>query len=391
MHINLPTPQGDILLRRANADDAEGIFQLYNAIYHGEYTLPIVNLRSERQKALEDPDCYWLVNEFEGKIIGSVIFLVDRPSRNGKVFAAAVLPEYRRLDLMFKTMSIGIQKLLYDERQCDVIYATTRTRSMGPTKLLRKLKFVSLGLFPNVHRLAEYETHGLMALFHPEAFAIRRMSPHLIPEMAGFYDIVRSTFGLETAQVEETDGVLELETIRGEPVMRTYERLLEREQLLLRYFPFYQPNYMFEAKTGANIRAFINRDGKDGHGVLCALQVDRCDDLTHLSHVLDVVFEQGHDIGIDYLEMLIPAYEPLLQEAALQAKFLPCGYFPSFEYREGTRLDYIVCARTTLPLNFANVQMTARDRRFLDVYLKNTEFRNLVVKMHSTGPLHLED
>ena len=95
-------------------DDAEGIFQLYNAIYHGEYTLPIVNLRSERQKALEDPDCYWLVNEHEGRIIGSVIFLIDRPTRNGKVFAAATLPEYRRLDLMYQTIGAGIQNSAQD-------------------------------------------------------------------------------------------------------------------------------------------------------------------------------------------------------------------------------------------------------------------------------------
>ncbi|MBC7544304.1 MAG: GNAT family N-acetyltransferase [Candidatus Sericytochromatia bacterium] len=390
MRFTLATPQGEIVVRRATPDDAEGIYQLYRAIYHGEYTLPIVNLRAERALALADPDCYWLVNEFEGQIIGSVIFQIDRRTRNGKVSAAAVLPDYRRLDLMFHSIGAGIQKLLFDERQCDVVYATTRTRSMGPTRLLRKLKFVSLGLFPNVHRLAEYETHGLMAFFHPEAFAIRRMTPHLIPEMAGFYDIVRSGFGLEAAYVEANDGHLAMEIVRGEDVNAEFERLRDADQLLLQCFPFHTPNYMFRATTGGNIRAFLTRDGKDGHASLVGLQVDR-QDMIHIAHILDVIFELGHDIGIDYLEMLIPAYEPMIQAAALQAEFLPCGYFPSFEYSEGTRLDYIVCARTTLPLNFANVQMTPRDRRFLDVYLKNTEFRNLVVKMHATGPLGLDD
>lgn len=391
MHLTITAPDGrEIILRQATPDDAEGIYQLYQAIYHGEYTLPIVNLRAERLKALEDPDCLWLVNECEGQIIGSVIFLIDRPTRNGKVMAAAVLPEHRRLDLMYTTIGKGVQKLLYDERLVDVIYATARTRSVGPSMLLRKLKFISLGIFPNVHRLEEYETHGLMALFHPEAFLMRRMTPLLIPETAGFYQIIRSTFGLEYAHIEETDGQIDMEIIKGPEVQAEYEHLKKNDQLTLRFFPFHEPNYLFRASNGANVRAFVNRDGKDGHGVLCGLQVDRSE-VMRISHILDTLFEKTHDIGLEYLEILIPAYEPMLQEAALLAKFLPCAYFPSFEYTEGTRLDYLVCARTTLPLNFANVQMSPRERRFLDVYLKNTEFRNLVVQMHTTGPLGRED
>ncbi|MNR62217.1 hypothetical protein D3C85_1841700 [compost metagenome] len=56
------------------------------------------------------------------------------------------------------------------------------------------------------------------------------------------------------------------------------------------------------------------------------------------------------------------------------------------EEHEGERRDYLVFARSTLPLNFSNVQMTPRDRQFLDVYLQNTEYRNLVVKMHFADP-----
>ena len=49
------------------------------------------------------------------------------------------------------------------------------------------------------------------------------------------------------------------------------------------------------------------------------------------------------------------------------------------------REDYLVFARSVLPLDFTNVQLTPRDRHFLDVYLLNTEFRNLVVQMQETG------
>jgi hypothetical protein len=79
--------------------------------------------------------------------------------------------------------------------------------------------------------------------------------------------------------------------------------------------------------------------------------------------------------------VLVSAHEPTHQRAALSANFLPCAYFPSMGQRGPHREDHLVFARSTLPLNFSNVQLTPRDRKFLDAYLMNTEFRNLVVQM----------
>jgi hypothetical protein len=139
------------------------------------------------------------------------------------------------------------------------------------------------------------------------------------------------------------------------------------------------------------IRAFLNREGKDGHGVVVGLKIDR-ESVAHLEHVLDVVFDTARDLGIEYLELLVDAYSPRYQRAALSAGYLPCAYFPSFELGSGgERRDYLVFARTEAPLNFSNVQMTPRDRQFLDVYLRNTEFRNLVVQMSGAGTWEDQD
>jgi hypothetical protein len=128
------------------------------------------------------------------------------------------------------------------------------------------------------------------------------------------------------------------------------------------------------------VKAFINHEGKDGHGVLVGLQVDR-QEIQHLEHILNVVFDTSRQVGVDYMEILISAYEPRHQRAALNAGFLPCAYFPSMEETPEGRGDYLVMARSRLPLDFTNVRLTPRDRKFLDVYLLNTEFRNLVVQM----------
>lgn len=370
-----------VRFRRAGAEDAEGIWQLYHRVYQGTYSLPIVNLRAQRDEALRDPNCLWIVAEADdGLLVSSVIFLVDPRERHAKVFAAATDRPWRRDGLAEAAIRLGIDRLFReDPRTCDVIYATTRTRTMGPDALLRKLGFISLGIFPNVHRTTHYETHGLKALFHPDAFVQRKRVPRLIPEVAGFYEIVRDSYALESAEIVPIADRLRLRVERGELVPEALWRCRAQGQLLLDFFPFHTPTHLFIAEHG-QVKAFINHDGKDGHGVLRALQVDR-PEVQHLTHVLEMVFETGRTVGIDYMEVLISAYEPTHQRAALSAHFLPCAYFPSMGQTGSERGDYLVFARSTLPLNFSNVQLTPRDRKFLDAYLLNTEFRNLVVQM----------
>ncbi len=361
-------PDGrSVTMRRATPDDAEGIFRLYQLIYEGTYTLPIVNLRDERRRALEDPNTWWLIDEADdGQLVGSVIFSVDPLIRCGKVFAAVTHPEYRRGEVMYHTIGAGVEEIMNRERLVDVIYATTRTKSIGPSGLLRKLGFISLGLFPNVHRLAEYETHGLMAIFHDEAFAKRERLPKLIPEVSGFYDIIRRGFDLEPSEIVPVADRLKLFVLKGAQAAEAYESDRASGELLLHFFPFHRPNILLSTESGS-IRAFINREGKDGHGVVVGLRTDR-ESVAHLEHVLDVVFDTACEIGIEYLELLVDAYSPKHQRAALSAGYLPCAYFPAFEMVEsGQRKDYLVFARSQAPLNFSNVQMTQRDRQFLDV------------------------
>lgn len=376
-------PDGRSLdLRRAGPDDSDAIFALYDHIYQGSYTLDIVNKSSERLVALNDPNHYWLVVDDGTRIAGSAILEVDPEQRHGKVFAAVMRDEYRRHDVMSRLIGMGIQKLMYDDRLCDVIYATTRTASIGPRQLLKKLGFVSLGIFPNVHRLAEYETHGLSALFHPDAWAKRRRLPKLIPEVEGFYRIIRQTFHLEPAEIMPAKHQPKLKMFRGDVVGLDLERERQAGELLMDFFPFHPANFLF-ANDDRSVMAFVNYEGKDGYGTLVALKAP----IEDLRGVLEATFEMGQRTGIVYLEILVDAYEPRMQRAALAAQFLPCAYFPSMQQTEHDRKDYLVFARSMLPLNFSNVQMTPRDRQFLDHYLQNTEFRNLVVKMHFTGPL----
>ena len=119
--------------------------------------------------------------------------------------------------------------------------------------------------------------------------------------------------------------------------------------------------------------------------MLVALKAVR-DSVQHLEHLFDVVFETGRSIRIDYMEILISAYQPKHQRAALAAEYLPCAYFPAMHQGPQGREDYVIFGRSRQPLDFSHVQLTPRDRHFLDAYLLNTEFRHLVVQMTDEAP-----
>ena len=179
------------------------------------------------------------------------------------------------------------------------------------------------------------------------------------------------------------EGKLHMNIVRGPQVAEEYARCRAEGTLLTDFFPFHPPTHLLTSDRG-HVKAFINYEGKDGHGVLVALQAAR-ESVQHLEHIFHVVYGAGRTLGIDYMELLVSAYEPKQQRAALSAKFLPCAYFPSMRQAGEAREDYLVFARSSLPLDFSHVQLTPRDRHFLDAYLLNTEFRNLVVQMQETG------
>lgn len=364
----------EVTLRVATEADMDDIKHLYYLVYGGRYTLPEVNDRDKMKWAIHDPNYFWLLCEDLGRLVGSVIFVVDPGHKIGKSLAGVILPDYRGHKLMMRTIKRGLDYLCEERNLCELVYAVVRTFiSPGFHRDLESIGFVDTGIFPNVRKIGKYETHGLKVYVRDSALQARRHEPRLSPEANQIYEIVRERMGLEPARVEKMEIErkaeemnLELLIEKSPEVEWEYYRMRDEGRLRFSFFPFHYPQIRLYTRDW-NTVAYIHFQETDGHGGLMGLLTDQND----LVGVLNVVSGYCESMGIRYLELLLEAYDPYLQRIAYEANFLPCAYFPAASRQaDGTRLDYIVTSNSFVPPNFKGLRLSESTKPFLETFYK---------------------
>lgn len=365
----------EVTLRVAREEDMNDIKSLYYVVYGGTYTLPEVNDTDKMKWAINDPNYLWLLNEHQGTLVGSVMFVVDSPNMIGKTFAGVVHPSFRGNKMMVKTIARGIQYLTEEKNACDLIYAVVRTFiSIRFHKDLQELGFIDTGIFPNVRKLKRYETHGLKVYYKPGVLLKRKKNPVLTPESNMVYEIIRDTLELEMARVEQVR--VEKRKARGDKLKLLIERSPDIEweyykardngELIFSFYPLHYPQVKLYTKDLSTV-AYIHHHEIDGYGCLMGIKTDQDD----LFNVLTVICEYCESMGVGYLEMLLPARDPQFQRIAYEAHFLPCAYFPAARMEsDGSRLDYIVTSSTFVPPNFKGLKLTEYSKSYLQTYYK---------------------
>jgi hypothetical protein len=369
-------PDGlEITLRVAQEEDMNDIKSLYYMVYGGKYTLPEVNDTDKMKWAINDPNYLWLLNEHEGTIIGSVLFVVDPVNLIGKTFAGVVHPNFRGHKIMVKTIERGIQYLTADHPFCELIYAVVRTFvSIGFHRDLQELGFIDTGIFPNVRKVKKYETHGLKVYYKPGVLEKRRKNPVLTPESNMIYEIIRDTLELEMARVEQVKvemkarkkDKLELLIEKSPEIEWEYYKARDAGELTFSFYPLHYPQIRLYTKDMSTV-VYLHYQEIDGYGSLMGIKTDQDD----LMGVLGLICEYCESMGVAYLELLLPARDPHIQRMTYEAQFLPCAYFPAAKLEaDGKRLDYIVTSCTFVPPHFKGLKLTEFSRSYLQAYYK---------------------
>ncbi|MBI2251992.1 MAG: hypothetical protein HYU63_04495 [Armatimonadetes bacterium] len=350
----------NICLRVAAEEDMDDIKQLYYKVYGGKYPLLEINDADKMKWAINDPNYLWLLNEYQGKIAGSLIFVVDPRHRIGKSMAAVVDPEYRGHKLTIINLSVGLKYLMQEKNLCDLIYAVVRTFvSLNFHKDLQELGFIDLGIFPNVRKVKYYETHGLKVCFKPGTLERRKTIPVLTPVVNQIYEICQKKLKLENALIEDpilpevASLKMDLYIEKSPDIEWEYYKHRDGGKLLFDFFPLHYPQLKLYNKNHQT-EAYIHFQEIDGHASLIGLRTDQ-NDLTGLLNLISLYAE---GMGIKYFEILISAFEPVLMKMAYEASFLPCAYFPAAKVDlNGKRIDYVIFSRCFVPLNFQGLRL----------------------------------
>lgn len=361
-------------VRPAAPADAGALLALYGAVYGGKYTLPEATQEAAMLEKMACPDTLWTVCVYRKEIVGSLVFSLDRQDRLAKAYAAAVRPDMQGRAIMHHMAAESLRALCGGEAPVDAVYATTRTVSFAPQKVLEHLGFRSLGVFPNVRKVARHETHGLSAYLAPRALATRRPRPTILHEIRQFYEIVRGMYGFEEAEVLrdyaaplEPEEPMRFLVERNETaVRRQWRSYMGRRLLRLSYYPFHEPNVRFHCPE-ERCEVFMNVNRADGHGAIVGVKGET----RNLVNVFGSLEEPARAIGAEYMELLVSAFDPATQRQALDARFLPCAYFPAMKkaYETDERLDTICFSRSFVNLDFTGLHLVEDARRFLEAFM----------------------
>jgi GNAT superfamily N-acetyltransferase len=356
----------------AHGADIAELRQLYYAVYGPHYPVALGTDPVAMARLIEDPHTLWLVARcpHTGALAASAAVRGEPGGRVGRLEGLAVHPDHR---------SGGLASRL-TERLCagtlaagrlDSVYATVRTVSPGPQRVVARNGFRPLGVLPNAVDLSSRESLALYARHRPGVLErrhpVREVPAPLLPllrtverSLGMRFDGTRAVAPARAAGGGSTE---QLETIEAPAFVR--RRFRERFPDAERWFyPLHTPNVLLTPEDGRfEVYAYLNRTGR-----YCSLVAAHPDPAAAAAY-LEPVTRTLTRAGAGYVEALVPLAHHEALSAFLAQGFVAGALYPAMR-REGDGFhDYAVLSRSTERIDFRDVVVEPPLQPYLDCYL----------------------
>ncbi|MFA6236540.1 MAG: GNAT family N-acetyltransferase [Bacteriovorax sp.] len=372
----------EIKIQDADVGDVDEIINLYRAVYGRKYPISYGTDADFLKKSIEDKETHRVLvaRDVMNRIIGGALVVeIDAFNKIGKLVGLVVHPTYQRHKIGNGLVSFASDFFLSQDTRLNSLYATTRTISVGPQMVFIKNDYLPLGIFPNAHRLHQYETVTLFAKFREGVLERRKPELTASTKVMPLYNILKGMvpkmkipgpLEKQLVQVHESEDI-EFEIIRAPSyVLRKFnERFPDPSD---RFFPFHTPNMIIADKKG-KIEIFAYFSKRDGYCTLIKSTVP----IYELNGRLSSLYMQLDDIGVSYIEVLVNLNHSALIDALLVGQFLPSAIYPAMKEVNKNYEDYIVMSRTMEPLNFRGMHVIASFKPFIDQYVEAWKQVNL--------------
>lgn len=368
------TQIGDgLIMRRARLSDIQDLLTLYFTIYGSSYPLLLGTDRTAMQKIIQQKDSLWLVvvDPDKNTLCASAVFEVDTFFKIARAEGFVTHPYYQSKGLASVLLNYASDYLMKDNKFVNSIYATTRTLSIGPQLVFTKNKFKPLGIFPNAHRLTNYETLTLMAKHDPEVLK-KRARVEEVPEALGpifkaSEKYIKSPHPtprlLKMVRPKPTGEHLEFEIILAPDFVKRRFAETFKDPFDV-FFPFHEPNLLLTSKNGeVDIYGYFSKT--DGS---CAL-ITATAPFHSMAGRLRPLLQQLNDYGVSYVEILMSMDSILSLETLLDVNFLPSAIYPAMLEYKDKYMDLVLMSRSMEPLNFRGMQIEKSFKPYIDQYV----------------------
>ena len=365
------------MFRDARVGDAPAIRELFQKIYKGKYPLEFGTNVELLKAEIGDPEHHlWLVaaDEKDRLLAGAMLFICDPKNRMAKAGGGVVLPEYRHYGLGSTMLKKGVRYLTKGADIVDVIYGTSRTVSEGPSKITAEAGFYKMGFFPNAVQIEELEHLNLDVFLTPRALKSRRQGPYLYPPFYDIYKIARRQLKLDRGHLVTERGPLTLSKKKivlnvikdSKRTVALFDLYKEQRRISNSFFPFHKPNWLLSSEDGGT-DVFIWYGGVGKQASILGFRTDRID----IHDLLDAVAGALQRSGASYVELLVDAYDYMVQRDAYAAKYIPSAYFPAMRLTaDGRRDDYFVVSRTFQIIDFTSSYVMTENLPYLKAYMR---------------------
>jgi hypothetical protein len=374
--------KNDVLLRRATEEDIFKISELYFEVYNGTYPDPIISNLKLMKNFISNMDNYWMVGEKDNQLVASLIYEYDPQHKIAKAFGAVVSTKVRKAGIAEALMWFALELINEDTKNgLELTYATTRTVHPVAQLLTNKLDFKKLGIFPNVHRTTDYETHCLASRFSERALENRFKDFKLHPKIMPLFKLAQQELALpdlEEAFLKENMPFellhnFKLEVINAPSfVLERFLKVKQEGKLDNSFFPFHTPNVLITSPDQST-EAFLFINEVDRHCVIIGINSDQTFQHNHLS-LLKQIVDLLRSMNVRYIETIVRADKTNEIENVLKAKFIPCAYFPAFQLTSNdkgeVRHDFVVFSRSFEIFDFSNIQLEGIYKEFLILYFE---------------------
>ncbi|NOT78853.1 MAG: hypothetical protein HOP07_07595 [Bacteriovoracaceae bacterium] len=373
------------LIKAANVTNVDEIIKLYRIVYGKKYPISYGTNPDLLKTAILDSKTHLVLTAHDTKdnvITGALIVEIDTDNKIGKLVGLVVHPTYQKNKIGHHLVVYAGVHFLEKGQEINSLYATTRTVTVGPQKVFIKNNYLPLGIFPNAHRLSQYETVTLFAKFREGLLEKRVPAHHMTASLEPMYNILKNIAPkLSIPEImDPAEKVIEFtpeqeawdfEIIRAPDYV--YRKFLETfPDPRDRFFPFHTPNMLIADKKGRmEIFAYLSK--RDGY---CTL-IKATKPISELSSSLTSLYMQLDDIGVSYIEVLINVKLTSFIEPLLAGQFVPSALYPAMRETNGVYEDYIVLSRTMEPLNFRGMAIIAQFKPFIDQYVDTWKKVNL--------------
>jgi N-acetylglutamate synthase-like GNAT family acetyltransferase len=372
------------IIEKAQVSDVDEIINLYRLVYGRKYPISYGTDPDLLARAITNDKSHMvLVARDLGKkvIMGALIVEIDLDNKIGKLLGLVVHPTFQKNKIGNQLVVYVDEHFLEKETELNSLYATTRTVTVGPQRVFIKNHYLPLGIFPNAHRLHQYETVTLFAKFRKGLLEKRLPPPEVSSSLLPMYQILQNLvpdlslpksleeIALPAPSEEGVDW--DFEIIRAPNYV--YRKFLETfPDSKDRFFPFHTPNMLIAEKKG-RIEIFAYFSKRDGY---CTL-IKATKPISELNGKLTSLYMQLDDIGVSYIEVLVNVVKYTSIETLLGGQFVPSAIYPAMREVDGIYEDYIVMSRTMEPLNFKGMAVISHFKPFIDLYVDTWKKINL--------------